>query len=72
MVELGSGQFIYEVLKAGALYLMDGVSKKWQPLEQMLRVTLCFQQGDHPMIVFDKDGNFLRSWGGGVFLGPTV
>ena len=26
-----------------------------------------FNRGDHPMIVFDRDGNFLRSWGEGLF-----
>ena len=26
-----------------------------------------FNRGEHPMIVFDKDGNFLKSWGEGVF-----
>ena len=26
-----------------------------------------FNRGEHPMIVFDRDGNFLRSWGEGVF-----
>ena len=26
-----------------------------------------FNRGDHPMIVFDREGNFLRSWGEGVF-----
>ena len=25
----------------------------------------CFTRGDHPVIVFDADGNFLRSWGEG-------
>ena len=29
-----------------------------------------FNRGDHPMIVFDRDGNFLRSWGEGVFRNP--
>lgn len=29
-----------------------------------------FSRGDHPMIVFDRDGNFLRSWGEGVFRQP--
>src|SRR5262249_29749922 len=23
----------------------------------------CFNRGEHPMIVFDRNGNFLRSWG---------
>ena len=26
-----------------------------------------FNRGTHPMIVFDRNGNFLRSWGEGVF-----
>ena len=26
-----------------------------------------FNRGEHPMMVFDRDGNFLRSWGEGVF-----
>ena len=29
-----------------------------------------FSRGAHPMIVFDRNGNFLRSWGDGVFNRP--
>jgi DNA-binding beta-propeller fold protein YncE len=29
-----------------------------------------FHRGEHPMIVFDREGNFLKSWGEGVFLRP--
>ena len=29
-----------------------------------------FTRGEHPMIVFDRDGNFLRSWGEGLFKRP--
>ncbi len=29
-----------------------------------------FSRGAHPMIVFDRNGNFLRSWGEGVFNRP--
>jgi DNA-binding beta-propeller fold protein YncE len=29
-----------------------------------------FTRGKHPMIVFDRDGNFLRSWGEGIFHRP--
>ena len=29
-----------------------------------------FHRGEHPMIVFDQAGNFLRSWGEGVFNHP--
>jgi hypothetical protein len=26
-----------------------------------------FNRGQHPVVVFDRDGNFPRSWGEGVF-----
>ena len=26
-----------------------------------------FNRGEHPIAVFDAEGNFLRSWGEGVF-----
>ena len=29
-----------------------------------------FNRGKHPMCVFDRHGNFLRSWGEGVFVRP--
>ena len=29
-----------------------------------------FNRGDHPMIVFDSDGNYLDSWGEGIFTRP--
>src|SRR6202049_3545228 len=29
-----------------------------------------FNRGKHPMCVFDRDGNLLRTWGEGVFLRP--
>src|ERR1051326_1002686 len=27
----------------------------------------CFNRGDHPMVVLDREGNFLRSWGEDIF-----
>ena len=29
-----------------------------------------FNRGAHPVIIFDKDGNFLETWGAGVFTRP--
>jgi len=29
-----------------------------------------FSRSEHPMIVFDREGNFLRSWGEGIFVRP--
>ena len=67
-VIVGSGEFRYEVIE-GWGKLPDGwtfkevaavaVDKKDQ--------VYCFTRGAHPIIVFDRDGNFVRSWGEGVF-----
>jgi len=29
-----------------------------------------FHRGEHPVMVFDRDGNFLTSWGDGIFVRP--
>ena len=29
-----------------------------------------FNRGEHPVIVFDKEGQFLTAWGEGVFTNP--
>lgn len=29
-----------------------------------------FNRGDHPVIIFDREGNFLETWGAGEFLRP--
>ncbi len=31
---------------------------------------LVFNRGEHPLIVFDRDGRFVRSWGEGAFVRP--
>ena len=65
---LGSGDFRYEA-QDGWAQLPDGMTFK-----EVAAVGVdthdnvyCFTRGDHPMIVFDKDGGFLRTWGEGVF-----
>ncbi len=65
---LGSGEHRYEVIENWAK-LPDGwtfrdvggvaVDSKDQ--------VFVFNRGEHPMIVFDRDGNFLRSWGEGEY-----
>lgn len=64
---LGNGTFRYEV-KADWGTLPDG----WAlndvaavAVDKQDRVYV-FNRGAHPMIVFDRDGNFLRSWGEGL------
>ena len=65
---MGQGQFRYEVLGDWGK-LPDG----WE-LNDVAAVAVdkkdqvyIFNRGAHPMIVFDRQGNFLRSWGEGLF-----
>ena len=68
MVAVGTAAFTYEVAE-GWGELPDG----WSFREAAAVGTdsndnvYVFNRGEHPMIVFDREGNFLRSWGEGVF-----
>ena len=65
---LGSGEFTYEVDVEWAK-LPDG----WSFLEvadvavDLQDRVYVFNRGQHPMIVFDREGNFIKSWGEGLF-----
>jgi DNA-binding beta-propeller fold protein YncE len=68
-VKLGGGRFTYEV-EVGWEKLPPGYS--WTDaaavaVDSKDRVYV-FNRGDHPMIVFDREGNFLNSWGEGIFV----
>src|SRR5258706_15588925 len=65
---LGSGEHRYRVVEDWAK-LPDG----WE-LKDVASVAIdsknrvyVFNRGEHPMIVFDVDGNFIKSWGEGTF-----
>jgi DNA-binding beta-propeller fold protein YncE len=67
-VVLGSGEHRYRVVENWAK-LPDG----WE-FRDVAAVAVdskdrlyVFNRGQHPMIVLDRDGNFLRSWGEGLF-----
>ena len=65
---LGSGAWRYRVVE-GWGQLPDGwtlmdVAAVGVDSEDQVYV---FNRGEHPMIVFDRDGNFLRSWGEDLF-----
>jgi DNA-binding beta-propeller fold protein YncE len=67
-VTLGTGRFAYEVVEGwGKLppgwSLPDVASVAIDSKDQVY----VFNRGEHPMIVFDREGNFLRSWGEGLF-----
>jgi glucose/arabinose dehydrogenase len=74
MTVLGEGNFRYRLDAAGRNWgkLPDG----WRfgdvaavGVDHADRVYV-FTRGEHPMIVFDRDGKFLRSWGEGDFKRP--
>src|SRR5471032_1702437 len=68
MVTLGSGDYTYEPVPDWAK-LPSGWSFKeigGVGVDSKDNVYV-FNRGEHPMIVFDRDGNFLRSWGEGLF-----
>jgi DNA-binding beta-propeller fold protein YncE len=65
---LGNGKFTYEVYPDWAK-----LPKDWKFLE-VVDVAVdsrdrvyVFSRGEHPIIIFDREGNFLNSWGEGFF-----
>jgi hypothetical protein len=65
---VGSGQFKYRVIAEWAK-LPDGWSFKevgGVGVDRRDNVYV-FNRGEHPMIIFDREGNFLRSWGEGQY-----
>jgi hypothetical protein len=65
---VGSGQFKYRV-NADWAKLPDGWSFKevgGVGVDGKDKVYV-FSRGEHPMMVFDRQGNFLRSWGEGQY-----
>jgi len=68
VTKLGSGGFVYEVDLNWAK-LPEGWSFKEVAdvaVDSRDRVYV-FSRGEHPMIVFDRDGNMIASWGEGSF-----
>lgn len=70
-IQMGGGRFTYEVRTDWAK-LPEG----WSFLE-VVDVAVdgkdrvyVFSRGKHPLIVFDREGNYLRSWGEGIFQRP--
>ena len=72
MAQLGSGEYTYEVSGDNWGELPDG----WVYREATAVAVdssdnvYVFNRGGHPVIVFDSDGKFLRSWGEGIFDTP--
>ena len=71
MARVGGGEYVFEVvedwakLPAGWSFReVSGVG-----VDRRDRVYV-FCRGEHPLIIFDRDGNFVTAWGEGVFTRP--
>jgi DNA-binding beta-propeller fold protein YncE len=68
MVALGTEKFTYEVIENWAKLPGDWSFKEVGGVGVDVQDSVyVFNRGAHPMMVFDRDGNFLRSWGEGIF-----
>ena len=68
---VGSGKYTYEVHEDWAR-LPEGIEMKAAAVavDSQDRV-YCFNRSpEHPILIFDRDGNFLSSWGAGLFAFP--
>ena len=72
-VKLGSGKFIYEEVEGWAQLPPDwdlgevpGIA-----VDSQDRV-YAFCRSEHPVVVFERDGRFLGSWGEGMFVRPHM
>jgi DNA-binding beta-propeller fold protein YncE len=67
-VVLGSGDYRYEVIESWGELPADWTFHEVAAVAVDNKDQVyCFSRGKHPVIVFDRDGNYLRSWGDGVF-----
>ena len=70
-VTLGNGNFLYKVIENWE-QIPNGYS--WKETAGVITDendnVYVFSRGDHPMMVFDKNGTFLKSWGEGIFSRP--
>ena len=70
-VIVGSGEYTYRVEEGWAKlppgYEMNDIGGVGVDRQDRVYV---FHRGAHPMLVFDREGNFLRSWGDGIFSRP--
>ena len=65
---VGSGDYRYEVIENWGKLPTGWAFKEVAAVAVDSKDQVyCFTRGDHPLIVLDRDGNFLRSWGEGTF-----
>ena len=68
---VGSGKYTYDVNENWA-YVPPGIEMKPAAVAVDSRDRVfCFNRSDeHPVVIFDRDGDFIGSWGAGMFRFP--
>ena len=70
-VLIGGGDFVYKVIEKweslpGGFYWRETAGVATDDQDNIY----IFNRGDHPMIVLDRNGNFIKSWGEDIFTRP--
>ncbi|MCL5026868.1 MAG: peptidyl-alpha-hydroxyglycine alpha-amidating lyase family protein [Chloroflexi bacterium] len=70
-MRVGNGDFVYEFIESWGTvpegYELGGVPNGAVDTQGNVHV---FTRTPHPVVVFDAEGNFIRSWGEGIFKRP--
>lgn len=78
--KIGSGEFTYEVVldwgmgpeeqPEGWAFRSDALDIAVDSKDRVYAIRFAISQGEHPIIVFDREGKFQASWGAGIFKKP--
>lgn len=63
---VGTGTFTYDILDDWAKLPQDWTLGQAEPAVDQDDRVYVFNRSDHPLVVFDREGNFLAEWGQGV------
>ncbi len=66
MATVGTGKYTFELVEDWAKLPQGWVLGQTGIVTDSQDRVYLFNRSDHPLIVLDRDGNFLTSWGGGV------
>ncbi|MEK7807409.1 MAG: hypothetical protein AAB528_06710, partial [Chloroflexota bacterium] len=66
MVTVGTGRYTYELVENWEKLPAGWVLGQTAIVTDSQDQVYLFNRGDHPLIVLDRNGNFLTSWGEGV------
>jgi hypothetical protein len=71
VTRVGGGQYVFDVVEDWARLPQGWTFQEVSGVgvDQRDRVYV-FSRGKHPLIIFDREGNFVGSWGEGVFTRP--